>query len=287
MVELEHADVETNGVRLHVVRAGPSDGPFVILLHGFPEFWYGWDKQVGPLAEAGFLVWVPDERGYNSSARPKGVMAYHLEELGLDVVGLVRAAGRERATIIGHDWGGVVAWAVAGQHPQVVERLGIINAPHPVVMTQALRGNLRQMLKSWYVFYFQLPWLPEFAASRRDFHVLRRVLGKTSRPGTFSDDVLSRYASAWSEPGALEAMIDYYRASWRRPLPSTHRIRAETLILWGTQDAFLGEELVEPSARFCDKVRVQLFPEAGHWILREEAERLNRQLIDFVRGGLS
>jgi len=162
---LEQRFIETNGVRLNVLQDGPQDGPLAILLHGFPEFSDGWRRQIPFLAAAGYRVWAPDQRGYALSDKPDGIAAYALDELAADVVGLMDAAGRERAFLVGHDWGAAVAWWVAQTQPQRVVRLVVINVPHPAVMLAHLRGSLAQLLKSWYIFYFQLPWLPEWTLS--------------------------------------------------------------------------------------------------------------------------
>lgn len=157
----EHRKIVTNGVRLHVVQTGPQDAPLVILLHGFPEFWYGWRQQIPALAAAGLQVWAPDQRGYNESDKPVGVGAYRIDELVADVVGLIDASGLRRASLVGHDWGAAVAWWVALTAPERLERLVILNGPHPSVMRRHLTRSVRQLLRSWYIFGFQVPWVPE------------------------------------------------------------------------------------------------------------------------------
>ena len=207
--------IATNGINLHVAEAGPEDGPLVILLHGFPEFWYGWRHQIGPLASLGYRVIAPDQRGYNTSDKPPGVGSYALDKLSDDVVGLIDALGRDRARVIGHDWGGVVAWASILRHPSRFDRAVILNAPHPDAFFRELKGNLGQWLKSWYTFFFQIPWLPEAALRRHDFAMLVDGLRRSSRDGTFSPEDIERYRQAWSEPAALNSMIHWYRAAFR------------------------------------------------------------------------
>lgn len=277
--------VEVNGqpgssVRLHVVQAGPVDGPLVILLHGFPEFWYGWKRQIEPLAAAGYRVWVPDQRGYNLSDKSKGIGAYGIDQLAADVVGLIDAAGQEKAVVVGHDWGGAVAWWTAAKYPQRVERLVILNVPHPAVMKRFVSRDLGQMRRSWYIGFFQLPWLPERLARLGNWATLTRTLRSTSRRGTFSDADLAQYRTAWSQPGAITAMINWYRASLRRPparLPSV-RITVPTLLIWGAHDRFLKREMAQPSIDRCDNGRLVFFEKATHWVQHEEAERVT-QLI--------
>ena len=281
--------VSTNGIALNVARAGPEDGPLVILLHGFPEFWYGWRHQIGPLAEGGHRIMAPDQRGYNTSDKPEGITRYTVDELVGDVIGLIDSTGRERATLIGHDWGGIVAWWAALRYPGRVDRVAVLNAPHPVVMVRNLWGNPAQMLRSWYAFFFQLPGIPEALFRRSNWRAAARALVTTSRPGTFSTDDLRRYRRAWSEPGAFRSMIHWYRAAMRaRPrTPADARIRVPTLLIWGTRDRFLGPELARPSTDLCDDGRLEFIEGASHWVQHEEADRVNRLLLDFLAEGPS
>jgi pimeloyl-ACP methyl ester carboxylesterase len=286
-VPLAERFVETNGVRLHVVEAGPESGPLVVLLHGFPEFWYGWRRQVPALARAGFRVVAPDQRGYGTSDKPAGVAAYAIDELARDVVGLIEACGRERATVVGHDWGAAVAWWLALVQPQCVERLGILNVPHPAVMRRHLVGNPRQVLRSWYVFAFQPPRFAEWLLAREDFSRLARAV-RGGRRGTCTADDLARYREAWAQPGALTAMVNWYRAAFRAPgrRLATPRVRVPTLVLWGACDRFLGRELVAPSAALCDEARVVFYEGATHWVQHDEAEAVNEELVHLAGHGL-
>ena len=213
--QFEHIPVTTNGITLHTVQAGPKDGRLLILLHGFPEFWLGWQKQIGYFAAQGWRVVVPDQRGYNLSEKPVGVGKYAVEILASDGVGLIQALGREQAWLVGHDWGAAVAWEMAIRYPERVVRLGILNVPHPDVMTRHLRGSFRQLLKSWYIFFFQIPGLPEWMLSRSHFSGLKRMLLTSGKVGTFQDEDLERYGTAWSQPGAITAMLNWYRCIFR------------------------------------------------------------------------
>ncbi|MEZ4868411.1 MAG: alpha/beta hydrolase [Caldilineaceae bacterium] len=281
---MEHQQVTTNGIRLHVVQAGPVDGPLVILLHGFPEFWYGWRRQIDDLAGAGYRVWAPDQRGYNLSDKPQGIGAYTIDILAADVVGLIDAAGQEQAVLVGHDWGAAVAWWVAAQYPERIKRLAVINVPHPTVMQQQLRGNWMQLLRSWYIFFFQLPWLPEQLAWRNNWRMAVQALTTSSRPGAFSADDLDLYRQAWSQPNAYQSMLNWYRAVLQKPpAPPTHpRITVPTLLIWGAQDKFLGQELAQPSIDLCEDGRLVLIPEATHWVQHEEADRVNELIATFL-----
>jgi epoxide hydrolase 4 len=277
-----HRIVATNGVRLHALEAGPADGPLVILLHGFPELWYGWHRQIEPLAAAGYRVLVPDQRGYNLSDKPRGIGSYRLDLLAGDVIGLIDAAGRDRARVVGHDWGGAVAWWVGINFPHRVERLAVLNVPHPYVMRRHLRHNRAQRRKSWYIFFFQLPWLPELYFRRRNWAAGERALLATSRPGTFTAADLALYREAWSQPGAITAMIHWYRAGLRRPppRPAGPRVEVPALLIWGTGDRFLGREMAQPSIDLCDHGRLELL-DASHWVQHEEPAAVQRLLLEF------
>jgi epoxide hydrolase 4 len=284
--EARSARIATNGITLHAVQAGPDDGPPVLLLHGFPETWSCWRDQIGPLAAAGYRVTAPDQRGYNRSDKPSRVADYGLDVLAADVVGLIDATGRPKATLVGHDWGGVVAWWVAITHPERVERLAILNAPHPVAFRRHLWTHPGQLLRSWYVFFFQLPLLPEANFRRGSYKILAQALRSTSRPGAFRDEDLDEYRRAWSEPGALRAMIHWYRAALRHPpaAPADPRVRVPTLLIWGMRDRFASPKLVDASLSYCDDARVERIDAATHWVQHEEPDRVNRLLIDFLGG---
>jgi pimeloyl-ACP methyl ester carboxylesterase len=280
--------VQANGVRFHVVEAGPESGPPVVLLHGFPELWYGWRKQIGPLAEAGFRVIVPDQRGYNTSDKPVGVPAYRTDTLAADVAGLLDAIGLVRASVVGHDWGAAVAWWLALARPERVSRLGILNVPHPAVMRRHLLSSPRQMLRSWYVFFFQLPGLPERFLARDGFASLARAV-RGGRRGTCTDEDLAVYREAWARPGALTGMVNWYRAALRSAGQRLPRLRVgvETLVLWGARDRFLGREMAEASAALCDHGRLEFFEKATHWLQHDEADAVNDRLVGFLEGGLA
>lgn len=285
-IPVEHRFVKVNGLQLHVVEAGPEDGPLIVLLHGFPEFWYGWRKQIAPLAEAGFRVMVPDQRGYNRSDKPEGVDAYRMERLAGDVVALIQGTGKLRAVLVGHDWGAAVAWWVALTSPEVVERLVILNVPHPKVMRETLQQSWSQRFKSWYILFFQVPWFPELLLSWGNYHGLSNALQSSSREGTFSREDLLRYRKAWGRKGVLTAMLNWYRGvrlAWGQEIPHDGVISVETLMIWGDRDRFLGSEMAEPSIRLCPKGRLVHIQEATHWVQHEEAERVNDLILSFVR----
>jgi pimeloyl-ACP methyl ester carboxylesterase len=284
--ELRHGYAEVGDVKLHYVESG--DGPLVVLLHGFPEFWYGWRKQIEPLAAAGFRVVAPDMRGYNLSSRPEDVKAYDIEILAADIQGFIQKMGAEAASIVGHDWGGSVAWQTAMSHPEVVDRLAILNAAHPRKLSQGLH-HPSQLRKSWYFFFFALPDLPEAVVHANDWHFFRHFLGD-ARPA-FTPEEIERYIEAWSQPGAARGMINYYRSSVRTPPKKAeaeiHPIKAPTLVIWGQKDGYLGEELAEPERDDVPNLdRVERIPDASHWVHHDASDRVNRLLIDFFAPAL-
>ncbi len=270
------------GLRLHAAVAGPADGPLVILLHGFPEFWFSWRHQITALAGAGFRVVAPDQRGYNLTAKTP---PYDTGTLSQDIVHLIQACGRERACVAGHDWGAAVAWALAGRHPERVERLAILNVPHPAVMVRHLfGGNWRQLARSWYIYFFQIPGLPELVLTADRCRGLRNSLQRTSRPGTFTDADLEHYVAAWSQPGAVTAMLGWYRAAARaafarRPLAPARRLPMPTVILWGERDIALGVELAEDSRPYLEQGRLVRYPEATHWVHQDLPHEVNAELL--------
>ena len=281
---MEKLSFKNGDVSLQAVAAGPHDGPVIVLLHGFPEFWYGWRRQIEPLASAGFRVIVPDQRGYNLSSKPDGVSAYALTELVSDVIAIADQLGREKIFLAGHDWGAAVAWSTALLHPQRIAKLAVLNVPHPSVMRKFLSTRPRQLLRSWYMFFFQLPWLPEAVFSAFNFRIGSRALLRFSRPGTFSEEDLAQYRAAWSQPGALTGMINWYRALFRTRVKFPDKIvRVPTRILWGERDAFLLAEMARESLRYCTNAELFTFANATHWLQHEEAARVSELLIDFFR----
>jgi epoxide hydrolase 4 len=282
--DLRHGYAELESVRLHYVEAG--EGPLVVLLHGFPEFWYGWRKQIAPLAAAGFRVVAPDMRGYNLSGKPADVASYRIDRLTADVRDLIAERGGDggSAMVAGHDWGGAVAWATAIRHPETVRRLAILNVPHPRRMLEGLR-TARQLRRSWYMLVFQLPGVSERMLRRHRFRALRRPFAD-ARPGSYDDSDIDRYVEAWSQPGALTAMLSYYRAAMRTTRETGGRglapVTAPTLVIWGERDRHLGAELAEPHpADVANLERVVRIPAASHWVAQDEPELVNRLLAEF------
>ena len=250
---------ELGTVRLHYFEQG--EGPLVVLLHGFPEFWYGWRHQIAPLAEAGFRVVAPDLRGYNLSSKPRGRAEYSLDKLARDVAELIEERGASSACIAGHDWGGAVAWHTAMHHPEVVEKLAVLNAPHPRRFKEAV-FRPRQARRSWYMALFQLPWLPEF-------------LG----PKVFPQKDDPRYQEAWAQPGAMTASLNYYRAM--TPKTRITRVDAPTRVIWGRNDPYLIPELAEPPRDAVPNLEGVYVLDTSHWVQHEATEEVSRLLAEF------
>ncbi|WP_255681983.1 alpha/beta hydrolase [Natrinema sp. SYSU A 869] len=272
-----------NGIELHAVTAGDETDPLVVLLHGFPEFWYSWRTQIAPLVEASYRVLVPDLRGYNLSEKPNGVRAYRIRDSSRDVADLIATENRDAAHVVGHDWGGMVAWDLGLHYPETVDRLAVVNAPHPTAYRHQVIANPNQLRRSWYAMAFQLPWLPEVACRYDDYRLLERTLRETAAPGTFSDDGLARYRRAWDRDGALTGMLNWYRAVARHPpSPSTDRVDVPTLVVWGEADAALVSALAVDSVGFCPESRLELLPEASHWVHHEKSERVTALLCEHL-----
>jgi pimeloyl-ACP methyl ester carboxylesterase len=279
----QHRDIMTNGIRMHYVTQGK--GPLVVLLHGFPEFWYSWRYQLPFLAERGYTVVAPDLRGYNDTDKPR--TGYDVPTLLRDIAGLIKGLGQEKAVIVGHDWGGVLAWAFAMSYPQMTERLIVMNAPHPQAMQRAFR-TLKQLRKSWYIFAFQLPWLPENALLRNNAYEIGRMLkGAAVQKSAFPNEVLATYQEAMSKPGAMTAALNYYRQLIRHPLRSAKNyasIGVPTLLIWGEQDIALGIELTYGLEQWVPNIQIKRIPDSGHWVQQEKPELVNTLMAEFLRG---
>jgi pimeloyl-ACP methyl ester carboxylesterase len=269
--------ISTNGIRLHSALAGPQDGVPVFLLHGFPEAWFGWEAQIEPLAQAGFRLNVPDQRGYNLSDKPAGVASYQMDTLVADILGLADALGYDRFHLAGHDFGAMVSWNLARQHPQRIRRLAIANVPHPAVMKEYLRSHLSQMLKSWYAIFFQIPALPERMVRAANWKFLISAM-----PDGLSQERRDQYRAAWEQPGAITGMINWYRATFRQMGNSagSPRIQIPTLVLWGQQDPHLSYEMAQLSLDLCEEGRLVTFEDATHWVLYDKSAEVSRHLIE-------
>ena len=267
----------------YVIQGEENNGPLLVLLHGFPEFWYSWRHQILFLAEQGYTVAAPDLRGYNDTDKPR--TGYDVPTLLRDIEGLIKGLGQEKAIIVGHDWGGVLAWAFAMRYPEMTQRLIVLNAPHPWAFQRELR-TLKQISKSWYVFFFQLPWLPEAILGANHAQAIGRAIhDSAAQKAAFPPDVLLRYQGAMSKPGALTASLNYYRQIARRGygLREETIIQAPTLLIWGEQDVALDIALTHGLEQWVPKIQVRRIPTSGHWVQQEQPDEVNNLMQQFLQ----
>lgn len=263
---------------LHVAEIG--EGPPVLVLHGFPAYWADFAEQMARLASAGFRVIAPDLPGYAESDKLASTLDYRSTLLAGDLAGLIRALGLAQVFLIGHDWGGTLAYCLASEHPELVSRLAVLNAGHPELFRLALR-RCEQLRKSWYIFLFQLPWLPEWLVQRR--RALEVALrGMLVERAALSDEELDRYVAAMRTPGAARAAVSYYRAAFRAPVRAKRIVSQRTLVLWGERDTALSADLLLGGlTAYVPDVRVERFAEGGHWLHRDLPEVVSGRLRDF------
>lgn len=284
VIDLDERRRSVNGLELHTIEAG--SGPPVVLLHGFPEFWYSWRFQIEPLVAAGYRVVAPDLRGYNRSEKPSGSGSYSIEHVADDIVALCEALGGNVA-LVGHDWGGVVAWRVAKVAPQLLRSLVVLNIPHPAALNEK-KSSPRQMIRFWYQLALQPPVVTEVLLRANRCYLLRRMLQRmVLNKSAVTERDLAMYVDAWRQPGALTGMVNYYRAIIRRRPRTTVRqttpsaTPAAMLIAGDREPVFLRETL-EASSRFLPSLRFQLVEGAGHFVHHDRADEVNRLLLDFI-----
>jgi len=281
--------VDANGLSFEVDQCGEG-GTLALCLHGFPEHSFSWRHQLPLLADLGYRAWAPNLRGYGLSDRPEGIEAYSLENLVADVAGLIDASGCERTVLIAHDWGALIAWEFAMRQVRPLERLVICNVPHPVPAQRALRG-FAQLRRSWYVFFFQLPRLPERMLGRDGARAVGEAIrGSASDAGRFPDEVVEVYARNAAQPGALTAMINYYRALVRGGGARRQRergypvIETPTLLLWGEEDVALTKETTYGTSEVVRDLTVRYLPRVSHWVQQDAPEVVNAMLAAFLKG---
>ncbi len=276
-----HHFLTTNGINLHYVTQG--EGPLMLFLHGFPEFWYSWRHQLAEFAKDYTCVAL-DLRGYNESDKPEGVEAYRMEELVRDVEGVIRKLGYDRCILVGHDWGGAIAWSFAYAHPDMLESLIVMNLPHPAKFAAGLQTP-QQLLRSWYIGFFQIPFLPELLIQAGDYWFIEQAFkGMAIRKDAFTNNDILQFKTAAAKPGALTAMINYYRAMLGNNF--MHRrwpvLEVPTLMIWGEEDAALGKELTLGTEDYVRDFHLRYIPDCSHWVQQEQPERVNTYMREFL-----
>ena len=276
-----------NGLMLHVGHLGPAGGEIIVLLHGFPEFSQSWMAQADFFANKGYHVIVPDQRGYNLSPKPAQIKNYGLPYLAGDIAALITSLTTEPVIVAGHDWGGGVAWALAQFHPELIKKLIVLNMPHLQVMRENLRTNPKQMLRSLYAVFFQLPFIPEQVCSAFNFKSLEMSMVQSARAGTFTPEYLRACKQAWRQPNALPSMINWYRAFFRSKIDHDVNIKVPVLLLWGTKDLFLSEKMAGQSIKRCPNGQLITIENASHWLHHEEPDLVNQHIDTFLNKTLN
>lgn len=274
----------SDGYNLSVKCAGPANGKPILFLHGFPEFWYGWRKQIPYFVAKGYRVIVPDQRGYNDSDKPERIADYAIVQLAEDVASIVRQLKLEETVLVGHDWGAAAAWQAAIRHPSLFSRLVILNVPHPRAMIKTLVTNMKQLMKSWYMFFFQLPVVPGWLAAFDGYQRFADGMRSTANAGSFTDEDLAAYREAWQKPEAFDSMVNWYRAAFRHPdFSNQTNVEVPTLILWGEGDRFLEASMAAKSVEYCRSATVKYFPQATHWLQHDEPDAVNAEIENFIQ----
>lgn len=274
----------TNGVKLHCISQG--EGSLMLMLHGFPECWYSWRYQIPEFAQD-YHVIAPDLRGYNESDKPQAVSAYTINELVEDVKGLITGLGYDRCVLVGHDWGGAIAWQFAYAYPEMVERLIVMNLPHPAKFAEGLKTP-QQLLRSWYIFFFQIPLLPEWLLQQDDYRAIGRAFTEMAVDKSAITEADERvYRNAAAKPGALTAMLNYYRQAFSELFKLNEKqwgvLDIPTLMIWGEQDTALGKELTYGTDDYVSNLEIRYLPDASHWVQQEKPQRVNDYMREFLQ----
>lgn len=282
-----HQYAKVNGINMHYVDHGA--GPLIVLMHGFPEFWYSWRRQIPVLAEAGFRVVAPDMRGYNETDKPKDIAAYDTNVIAKDIVELIKHLGYDKAIIVGHDWGGGVAWRFAENHPEMVEKLIVLNCPPPAILAQHLLSNFAQLKRSWYMFLFQIPGLAEFGMKRNLKQTLTKAYrGWAHNKDAFTHEDIDKYVACFNRPYGLTGPMNWYRAAFRTSLKPGGRkqqqIQPDTLVIWGEDDKALGKELTYGLEKYFENnYDIKYIPDCSHWTQNDAPELVNEYILSYIK----
>ncbi|MEO3706951.1 alpha/beta fold hydrolase [Trichormus azollae] len=276
-----HTYITTNRIKLHYVTQG--EGILMLMLHGFPEFWYSWRHQIPEFAK-NYQVVALDLRGYNDSDKPQTQSAYVMDEFVKDIEGVIQGLGYESCVLVGHDWGGAIAWNFAYAHPDMVEKLIILNLPHPAKFSQGL-STPQQLLRSYYIFLFQLPLLPELVLQACDYEAITKVIqGKAFNKNAFTTADLKAYKEAAAKRGAITAMLNYYRNIFQQRLLNKNwsLLDVPTLMIWGEEDTALGKELTYGTQDYVRNLQIKFIPNSGHWVQQEQPEVVTEYMREFL-----
>ena len=277
----QHAYITTNGVKLHYVTQG--EGDLMLMLHGFPEFWYSWRHQIPEFAK-NYKVVALDLRGYNDSDKPADKSAYVMDEFIRDVEGVIKGLGYDKCILVGHDWGGAIAWNFAYAHPEMVERLIILNLPHPAKFAEGMR-NPQQLLRSSYMFFFQIPWLPEFLIQSSDYQPIETAIkGMAVNKSAITKEDLEAYKDAAAKRGAMTATLNYYRNIFQQRMTSQDWsvLSVPTLMIWGEKDTALGKELTYGTEAYVRDFQIKYIPDCSHWVQQEQPQLVNQYMREFL-----
>jgi len=278
--------VEANGLRFEVDQCGDGD-TLALCLHGFPELAFSWRYQLPMLADAGYTAWAPNLRGYGASSRPLGVENYHIDKLMDDVAALIDASGKTSVVLIAHDWGAIIAWQFAIEKRRPLDKLVICNVPHPGPLLKVLRSGFAQIRKSWYMLFFQIPRLPEFLLGLRGARAIGEMLRRSSsNVAMFPPEVTDVYRQNARQPGALTAMLNYYRALLRGRKAVAARgmpvIEVPTLMIWGEDDVALTKASTYGTEQYVRDFRIRYLPRVSHWVQQEAPEQVNAMIRAFL-----
>jgi len=274
-----HENIQANGIQFHYVTEG--DGPLMLFLHGFPEYWYSWRHQISEFSK-NYKVVALDMRGYGQTDRPQGKENYTIDVLVDDVKEVVSALGYEKCVLVGHDWGAIVAWYVAMNYEACVEKLIVMNVPHPKCYMENL--TFRQVLRSWYIWMFQLPKFPEVYLKANDFKWITDQFRSAVNPAAFLEEDLNKYKENAAMPGALTAMLNYYRnlpAEMMR-MDTTPIIQVPTLMLWGEKDGYTGKDSTRGTDRYVKNLDLKFLPNCSHWTQQDCPKEVNQYMNDFL-----
>ena len=280
----EHKFIQTNGINLHYVTCG--QGKLMLMLHGFPEFWYSWRHQIAEFARD-YRVVALDLRGYNDSDKPESVEAYAMSDLVEDVRGVITGLGYRDCILVSHDWGGAIAWNFADSYPTMVEKLIVLNLPHPAKFLAGLRTP-QQLLRSWYIFFFQLPLVPEILLRRNNYQAIASAFTSMAiDKSAFTSEDLNAFREAAAKPGSATAMLNYYRCVFRQLFNPGQQsnwdvINIPTLMIWGENDTALGKELTYGTEKYVSNLQIKYIPNCSHWVQQEQPELVNSYIKEFL-----